>query len=228
LATISTDPDGRSTRQIADSLGRLSKVQEYAQEGSNQVLYATTQYSYDVADRMTSVLDAEGNSTDLSYDWLGRKKGMDDPDVGVWTYLYDSLGNLSQQTDNRSQDLVFSYATLGRLTQKKDLDTDNVLASYAYGATAGEIGMRTQMTDDNDWVTTWDYADFGRQVTETRTVASSQSFDFTTKTDWLGRAISTTYPDDSGDLQLRCSRAAKGLVSRYGQPVTLWLSSLTA
>jgi uncharacterized repeat protein (TIGR01451 family) len=207
LATISTDPDGRSTRQIADKLGRLSQVQEYSQEGGNQVLYATTSYSYDVADRMTRVVDAEGNTTDLSYDWLGRKIGMDDPDMGVWSYTYDPLGTLSHQTDARGQILGFTYDALSRMTVKRDLGTEidpknAILGSYQYGTTSGTIGLRTSMTDASigyasGWTTTWAYTDFARQVTETRTVANDESFSFTTRTDWLGRTISTTYPDHS-------------------------------
>src|SRR5690606_8811879 len=62
-------------------------------------------------------------------------------------------------------------------------------------SSAGTIGFRVGMTDQSG-STSWNYSDYGRTVTETRSISGvSGSFAFTTVSDWLGRIASLTYPD---------------------------------
>ena len=105
LTTTITDPNGNQTARTSDGLGRLTTVQEY----SGKSVYATTLYTYDIADHLLTTKDAQGNVSTLQYDWSGRKTSMKDPDMGAWTYQYDPFGNLTQQTDARGQSLTFAY-----------------------------------------------------------------------------------------------------------------------
>ncbi len=189
LITTSIDPNGNKITRTTDGLGRLKFIQEY----NGNSIYALTSFTYDVADRLKTTKDAQGNVTTLTYDNLGRKTGMDDPDMGVWTYQYDALGSLSQQDDARGQTLSFLYDDLNRLTQKKDVDLNTVLASYTYGTTAPEIGFRKTMTDLSGSAS-WTYSNFGRTVTEAKTIGGTQK-STTTTSDWLGRVLTVTYPD---------------------------------
>ncbi|MEW6028110.1 MAG: DNRLRE domain-containing protein [Chloroflexota bacterium] len=189
LTATVTDPNGNKVSRTSDGLGRLVSVKEY----NGEAVYATTYYSYDIADRLKTTTDAQGNQTHISYDWLGRKTGMDDPDMGVWTYVYDPFGSLTSQTDARGTTLTFEYDALNRLTLKRVGTGGTVLATYTYGNTAGYYGFRVGMTDLSGSAT-WDYSNYGRTVAENRTIGGTLA-STTTTSDWLGRVKTITYPD---------------------------------
>jgi YD repeat-containing protein len=189
LTTTTTDPNGNAKNQTTDGLGRVAQVQEFS-DGS---LYSTTQYSYDIADRLTKTMDAQENVSTITYNQLGQKTGMHDPDMGDWAYQYDPLGRMIQQTDARGQSLSFTYDDLGRMLQKIDTASNAVLATYTYGAMAGVFGMRTSMTDGSG-STSWSYNDYGHTVIQSQTIGGITKA-ATTTTDWLGRALTTTNPE---------------------------------
>ncbi|MBN2115754.1 MAG: hypothetical protein JW730_04245 [Anaerolineales bacterium] len=190
LTTTTLDPNGNKVSRTTDGLGRMISVAEFSDPST---VYATTAYFYDAADRLIQVKDAKFNNTTIQYDWLGRKLGMDDPDMGIWTYEYDALGNMTSQTDARSQELTFAYDALNRLTTKSDGDENTVDPVYTYGTQPGTIGLRTGMIDPSG-SSSWTYSNYGRTVTETRTIGGEQHA-VTTVADWLGRAMTTTYDD---------------------------------
>jgi RHS repeat-associated protein len=190
LTTTTIDPNGNKVSRTADGLGRMISVAEFSDPNT---VYATTTYFYDSADRLIRVKDAKLTTTTIQYDWLGRKLGMDDPDMGVWSYGYDSLGNMTSQTDARGHELTFAYDALDRLVTKSDDDPNTADSTYTYGTQPGTIGLRTGMTDQSG-SSGWSYSNYGRTVTEARTIGGEQHT-ITTNADWLGRAIDTTYDD---------------------------------
>ncbi|MCL4371209.1 MAG: hypothetical protein M1380_09925, partial [Chloroflexi bacterium] len=113
--TTAVDENNHQKAQTADPFGRLAKVEEYTGAYPSATLYATTSYSYDVANNLTQVTDAAGNVSTMGYDWLGRKTAMSDADMYNWAYGYDRAGNLTGQTDARGQSLIFAYDELNRL-----------------------------------------------------------------------------------------------------------------
>ena len=191
LTTTSIDPNTNKVVRTTDGLGRMIMVTEYSDPST---VYAVTKYDYDNADRLVQVTDAQSNVTTIQYDWLGRKTGMDDADMGVWTYGYDSLGNMTSQVDARNHQLTFTYDGLNRLLTKNDDDASTPVTTYTYGTTVGTIGLRTNMSDASG-STAWSYANYGRTVTENRTI-SSETHSVISTSDWLGRAIATTYDDN--------------------------------
>ncbi|HEX2698253.1 MAG TPA: hypothetical protein VHM28_11135, partial [Anaerolineales bacterium] len=203
LTTTITDPNGNKTARTTDGMGRLALVQEY--NGSS--VYATTRYTYDAADRLTTTTDAQSNVTHLSYDLLGRKTLMQDPDMGQWSYTYDAI-NLTQQTDANGNILQFRYDALNRLQYKDDITSGTInLLTNIYGNTAtaddpgttpdesaaNNVGMRTNMSDRSG-ATAWTYSNYGRKVEENKTIGSVTAKS-TTESDWLGRVLRITYPD---------------------------------
>jgi RHS repeat-associated protein/uncharacterized repeat protein (TIGR01451 family) len=190
LSVLTTDPNGHFIKNVYDELGRLKQVVEFT--GSS--VYATTQYSYDVADHLLEIEDANSNTTSLQYNWLGQKISMDDMDMGEWTYAYDAVGNLASQADARGQALTLWYDDLNRLVQKVDAITSAVLLTNTYGSQTGSIGKRVSMADASG-TTTWQYADFGRTVTETRDMSGSLKT-FTYRSDWLGRVLEAVNPEN--------------------------------
>src|SRR5690606_17991519 len=77
---------------------------------------------------------------------------------------------------------------LGRLTSKTGEDVDII---YTYDS-IGYVGQRVSMIDASG-STTWAYNNYGRSVTESKTIGGVTN-SMTTHTDWLGRPISVIYP----------------------------------
>ena len=224
LTTTVTDPNGNQTARTSDGLGRLTTVQEY----SGKSVYATTLYTYDVADHLLTTKDAQGNVSTLQYDWSGRKASMKDPDMGTWTYQYDPLGNFTQQTDARSQNLTFTYDNLNRLKVKHDATNHVDLATYGYGTTVGSIGLRTSMTDQSG-STSWSYNNYGRTVQETRTIGTVANQASITASDWLGRVLTVQYPDQEAVSYTydALGRAKNASGSQAGNLATLAYNALS-
>ena len=57
---------------------------------SGQLKTWSTEFIYDLNDRLTHIMDAQGNLKIMEHDGLKRKVFMNDPDKGVMTYIYDA------------------------------------------------------------------------------------------------------------------------------------------
>jgi len=80
------------TRSEHDPFGRLVAVHEPDATGDH-----VTHYEYDAADRMTRIVDADGNVTTLAYDRAGHRTSLTRGDR-TWFYGYDRDGNLGVET----------------------------------------------------------------------------------------------------------------------------------
>lgn len=150
------DENGERKDVVKDAYGNVIRIIEY---NGNETY--TTSYTYDAADQLTQITDANGMQWNWTYDTLGRKTQLQDPDIGTWTYEYDAAGNLITQTDARGQVISLSYDALNRVTQKNGTtDWENYtydvpiigmissielpLADYSYG-----YDQRLRMTQQN-------------------------------------------------------------------------------
>ena len=186
LQTALIDAGSHMTIQETDTLGRMTIAKQYQgiyyTPNWGAPPYATAQYSYDVADRLTRVIDPINASTWMTYNLAGVKTGMTDPDMGTWGYAYDAAGNLTRQTDARGQTICFYYDTLERLTGKHyraDTScpgTPSLNVSYMYDSTAnGNFGKgrRTGMSDQLISASSWEYSQSGRTITETTVISGT-------------------------------------------------------
>ncbi|MBI2831198.1 MAG: hypothetical protein HYX79_02970, partial [Chloroflexi bacterium] len=193
-----TNERGYKKRYYYDAFQRLAKVEEL---NDSHQLYATTNYSYDVLNNLTQVVDNSSNTTSMTYDWLSRKTAMTDPDMGSWSYGYDSNGNLTSQTNAKSQTITFVYDAINRLTGKTYpqgsgmTDVTYTYDAYEAGVNYGK-GKRTGITDvlgTNS--ATYKYDARGRLSEEKRTVDSvAYTTGFTY--DGADRTATVTYPSD--------------------------------
>ncbi len=122
----SVDPLGNARHNIKDAEGNLVKVRLwYRDEKGEYLLDSETQYSYDVANRLTSITDHQGNRFISRYDKLGRKVEMWDPDLShgfdpnkltgpSWTFDFDGAGNMITQVDARGVIHYTRYDGLNR------------------------------------------------------------------------------------------------------------------
>ncbi len=82
----STDGEGVITDYNYDSLKRLLASTQDLGGTDPTTQNALTQYGYDVADRLTSVIDPTNGNTSYQYDDLGNLLSTTSPDTGTTTY----------------------------------------------------------------------------------------------------------------------------------------------
>jgi YD repeat-containing protein len=102
---------------------------------------------YDVANRLISIKDPNGNVVSYTYDGLGRKLTMSDPDLGSWSYAYDGNSNVIRQTDARGAETNFGYDPLDRKT----------LVNLPYFSSGSWVTNHSATTADGEEDLTYDY-----------------------------------------------------------------------
>jgi RHS repeat-associated protein len=225
-STTVSPPVGGDTRTGVDAQGRTVYVDE-----QNGVAWPRTTYNYDVADRLTSVVDsvtATPHTTMLGYDLAGRKTSMSDPDMGAWTYGFDDAGNLSRQTDARSKQLWFYYDVLNRKTdERKDSLTGPLVATWTYDA-AGNTGLLDTATGYDDAGNTYAhrvtvYDGRGRATADQWDISAgvggaAGTYKQTAGYDAADHVISMRYPaDDAGTL----GETVNAVYDAFGNPYSL-------
>ncbi len=131
--TLDLETDGNNVvaDYSYDALQRLTQVIQDQSGTDPTTANASTQYDYDVADRLTAVTDPINGNTTYLYDDLGNLVSQTSPDTGTTTYLYDAAGNLTQKTDANGQVFVYTYDALNRLTGLNAPGTDDDI-TYTY------------------------------------------------------------------------------------------------
>ncbi len=115
-----TDGNGSITDYSYDALKRLLTSTQDLGGTDPSTANASTQYGYDVDDRLTTVTDPNNGTTAYQYDDLGNLLATTSPDTGTTTYSYDDAGNvLSKTTASGTPEAIthsYSYDALNRLT----------------------------------------------------------------------------------------------------------------
>lgn len=173
----SQDEAGRRRRATSDVLGRLVKLEEL---NWNQTVYATTNYTYNLLDQITSVTQQNDRVRTFNYDGLGRLQSRITPEQGTTTYTYFDDGLPQTVTDARGAKATFGYNSRHLLeTISYDLSqapgvaaTANV--SYVYDS----AGNRTSMTDGLGSVS-YAYDQLSLLTSETRNFTGVGSYTLT-------------------------------------------------
>ena len=114
-------------------------------------------YAYDIDDRRTNSVDANGVSVGLSYDNLDRLLTRRYPDNGVETFGYThNVSGPSSYTNQITNIVTYAYDALSRKTNEAyvGVTTNN----FAYN---GASDLMT-LTDGKGQTTTWGYDQYGR------------------------------------------------------------------
>ncbi|MGN0495039.1 MAG: hypothetical protein ACI4GW_02310, partial [Lachnospiraceae bacterium] len=134
-----TDAKEQVTAYTYDEVGRLASFDNG---------FGTTKYEYDVLDRVTRVIDRNGQATVYEYDALGNRSAVRYPNGNVVTYTYDACQRLKEEC-----------IVNGNGVQ---------LSKYSYGI--GKAGERTSVTEVNSGVETeitYQYDKLNRLTKET-------------------------------------------------------------
>lgn len=148
-----TDQAGKQRRQVADSLGRIVRVDEPDASGNLGAVDAPNQptyYEYDGNDNLSKVTQSDGTVTQerlFKYDSLSRltherqveaNATLNDLGVkvtmgGMWTKVlkYDADGHLLEGVDARGVKTSFVYDGLNRVTSVTFTD-DTPTVTYTY------------------------------------------------------------------------------------------------
>ena len=159
-------------------------VKEYTDSQS----YYLTQYTYDLVGNLTSVIDANGNTTSCSFESMFGATQISYPDTTTETYSYDKLGNLLHRT-NAHGTTTLTYDSVSQVTAVEYPDQTTV--TFEYDAN----GNRTLMTDYAG-TTQYTYDNRNRLLSETRTIEGVQ-YTASYQYDAASRIVSITYPDQT-------------------------------
>jgi YD repeat-containing protein len=160
-----------------------------------------TTYGYDSESNLTSIKDANNNTTAFDYDAFRRVTKTTFPSTHVETYGYDNAGNLNSKTDRKNQQITYTYDQLNRLTQKSYPDTTTV--NYTY-----DNDSRLTQVSDPTGTYTFTFDNMGR-LTNTTT-----NYAFLT-----GRSFTTAYGYDAGSNRTSFTDPEKGATT-YATPTT--------
>ncbi len=156
----------------------------------------------DTNNNLTSVKDANNNTTTYKYDDKGRVYQTISPDTNTTTYSYDPAGNMVSKTDAKGVTISYVYDALNRLT-KIDFPTDTDIV-YVYDTCVNGKGRLCAMTDASG-STAYEYTAKGQAKKETKTIDSiqyatqytyDQNGNLKTMTYPSGRAITYNYTND--------------------------------
>jgi YD repeat-containing protein len=198
------DPTGAVARQRWDDLGRVTGVEEVVRQpalgsyvtgntvgDAGQTLRSHTAEgvvstaSYDLAGRLTSRADADGNATLYGYDGLSRLVSVTVPDGRRVEQHHDLLGNTTGHLFYSAADALlgqtaYTYDKEGRLLT--EASPRGVAGGYATGYQYDAAGQLTQRTtpvaSGQSILETWGYDALGEatRYTDGRNNTTSQNY----------------------------------------------------
>lgn len=173
LATVRDENHASpNIRYTYDALHRLVRTEQTLSGAPGGV--ATTSYTYDAADNLTSVTDPNGNTTTYRYDDFRRLAREESPVSGVTEHAYDPAGNLVSTIDARGAISTRTYDPADRLLSATSLlagrPTETVTHAYD-DPTPGAFGLgRLASLTDPSGETTYAYERRGELTGEDRTI----------------------------------------------------------
>jgi RHS repeat-associated protein len=177
--TSKRDANGNTTYYEYNHRGQLIKVID--------PLGGVTLYNYGNlgcsscgggGDRLTSIIDANGNKTAYEYDGLGRLIREIDPLGNQVTYEYDPKGNLIKKRDANGNIIEYTYDASGRLIKKSYPDGSYEIFRYdtrgnivyaenkniAYEFTYDSKGRLKEVKDSSGLTIKYEYDVIGNRI----------------------------------------------------------------
>jgi RHS repeat-associated protein len=161
---------GRWTQTFYDPVRRVVATKDAAGQ--------TTQYQYGGSgcsscsgggEKLTKLVDPNGNATSWEYDMQGRVAQEIRADGNDEAYTYETTSSrLKQKTDRKNVTTTFAYFLDGKLKQKTYSDSTPTV-SYTYDPVDGLMLTAANGTD----TLTWTYDNMDRVATEASTKNSS-------------------------------------------------------
>ncbi|MFQ5965289.1 MAG: RHS repeat-associated core domain-containing protein, partial [Candidatus Scalinduaceae bacterium] len=151
------NPHGNATLLTYDNDYNLTRITDpaghsyaYNYDGEGNLIYATdplgngTRFANNGPfNRMTKLIDANGNVTDYGYDTTGNLSSITYDDGSIEGWVYNTEGNPTSWTNRRSAPITYEYDTDGRLTARIFPDSSRI--DYVYDS-RGNLTSATDAT----------------------------------------------------------------------------------
>ncbi|WP_372008773.1 RHS repeat-associated core domain-containing protein [Paenibacillus chitinolyticus] len=171
-----------SIRYSYDSAGNLATVNDGT--GNNPGDVQTTQYGYDVMNRLIAVTDPETNTTRYTYSLANKLTQIEYPDHNKTQKAYDQMGRLIQETDPLGQTETSFYDAGNNLI--KAIDRKGNAQTFTYNS----LNLQTTSVTGDESLT-FQYDAAGRRLSmQDRTGTTNYLYD--PSTGWLKQV---QYPD---------------------------------
>ena len=184
------DQGNRTSRSIFDPENTLKTYLDYTYDVYNRLSTIVnpdstlTAYSYDGRGNITAITDPRNHMTTFTHDNLSRKSSMTQPFTNPIGYGYDTQDNSTLVTDPNNNSTHYAYDDFGKKYQTISPDTGTTTHTYD-GA-----GNAIQTTDANGNTISYTYDALNR-LTATQFADSSQNitntYDSTSVTYGIGR-----------------------------------------
>jgi YD repeat-containing protein len=207
--TTTVDPNNISKDTVVDAFGNLVNVVEH--NGSP----ATTVYTYDALNNLSTTTDAVGNVRHFTYDGLSRRLSAQDLHVstsstfGTWSYTYDDAGNVTSQTDPKSQVVNRTYDALNRMLTEDYTGQAGTEVKLTYDSCTNGIGYLCTASSTGSFASST-YDILGRVATSSVTI-NNLNYKMGYSYDRQGNITALNYPDGS---QVKVSFNLAGLPSK--------------
>ena len=173
----STDPLGNTTTNTYDAHGNLLSVTSPAPAPNSAA--SVTQFQYATNGELTQITDPKGNVTKLTYTSAGLISTITDAQNNTTTYQYDSMGDRTAVIDSLQNLTSFTYDAMSRLTGITYPDHSTV--SFTYDSR----GRRITSTDQNGKTTTYTYDDADRLTAVTDPASNVTQYAYDTENNLL-------------------------------------------
>jgi RHS repeat-associated protein len=147
----------RATTYSYDAADRLTSVTDPA---SN-----ITQYTYDTENNLLSITDANNHTTQFAYNARGWVTQTTFPSTLAESYAYDLVGNLLSKTDRKGNTIQYVYDALNRMTQKTYPNSTTV--EYVY-----DLANKVLQVADPTGTYGFAYDNMGRLISTTTNYTS--------------------------------------------------------
>ena len=164
-------PGERDRPSAADDALRLRRLRPPGAR-SRTLAAATATYGYDAMSNLTSLTDANGNTTGFAYDIYNRVSAVTYPGGALETFTYDLGGRLKTKTHRKGTVTTYTYDDAGRLLGKSYSDGTPAV-SYTYDS----VGRLLTAANGSDTLN-WTY-DLAGQVLSEESDANSSTVSYT-------------------------------------------------
>jgi RHS repeat-associated protein len=221
----------RKLRAVYDAHGRLEMVEEK----DGDTVMASSNYTYNLLDHMTSYSGPNGNTTTISNNSIGLLRTVIDPDRSncavpqncSLVYEYDRLGRLIQSSDAKRQTVTASLDELGRTYAVTFADSQcpsgkaagacsyvDDDASYSYDDPLSGLGLLSRAVKGTS-TSKYFYDSWDRLVRDDAIVNGLQ-YSTRFEYDFLGRLIRIEYPRGDGSAASSFGSCRSGLNAGVG------------